>query len=619
MKYLDDTGLSLLWSKMKGLIPSSLPANGGNADTVDGKHASDFAASDHKHYVGTTAVQSTSANQALSGISNINFVADGTDSSYIGTTVSGAATTLDFYLSDDKEADYFRWLFKYWDESNIAVVMQLHHTGVASTALKIYDKYVSVEGHTHTFASLTDKPTTLSGYGILDAYTKDEMNTSLAKYLPLTGGTLTGELTTTSIKPSVANTYSLGTKALHYATVYARNICGENGSSADISHQIALGYSSHDRIDFDEWGGAFYFNKTSTGARVEIASILSTGATFTMPMNIGSSSGNLNSAIKLGPGNAKISYFNNQVIFNTADALRFGHTDWDWDKWAGLGYDATNKIISLGLADGSTFQASNAQSGGTLNLVAVDTMKTSTGKLTVSAATTLSSTLNVTGATTLASTLSVTGATSLSGKLDVSGVATLKGRLTCSNLTVTKFISTNAMTYGVKILSWLTAADEVKAESTLEVAGATTLSSTLTVNGSAVLSDLTCSSLSVTGSTSLGSTLKVTGDTTLAANLSVGGTIKADTITPNSTSAIFIGDPDNGDALYMVEDMAGWNGSNMTWQLSTDGYLSGLGSVSATNATIGTLTLTSGLKIQASSTKTYTFNMAKAISLGLIS
>ena len=32
-------------------IPSSLPANGGNADTVDGKHASDFATADHTHAV----------------------------------------------------------------------------------------------------------------------------------------------------------------------------------------------------------------------------------------------------------------------------------------------------------------------------------------------------------------------------------------------------------------------------------------------------------------------------------------------------------------------------------------------------------------------------------------
>lgn len=30
-------------------VPASLPANGGNADTVDGKHAADFALSDHNH------------------------------------------------------------------------------------------------------------------------------------------------------------------------------------------------------------------------------------------------------------------------------------------------------------------------------------------------------------------------------------------------------------------------------------------------------------------------------------------------------------------------------------------------------------------------------------------
>lgn len=30
-------------------IPSSLPANGGNADTVDGKHAAEFAAAGHSH------------------------------------------------------------------------------------------------------------------------------------------------------------------------------------------------------------------------------------------------------------------------------------------------------------------------------------------------------------------------------------------------------------------------------------------------------------------------------------------------------------------------------------------------------------------------------------------
>ena len=57
----------------------------------------------------------------------------------------------------------------------------------------------SVNGHTHTFASLTSKPTTIAGYGITDAYTKAQVNSTVAKYLPLAGGTITGALTVNGI------------------------------------------------------------------------------------------------------------------------------------------------------------------------------------------------------------------------------------------------------------------------------------------------------------------------------------------------------------------------------------------------------------------------------------
>lgn len=49
--------------------------------------------------------------------------------------------------------------------------------------------------HTHTFDSITSKPTTISGYGITDAYTKTQTDTKLSGYLPLSGGTLTGSVT----------------------------------------------------------------------------------------------------------------------------------------------------------------------------------------------------------------------------------------------------------------------------------------------------------------------------------------------------------------------------------------------------------------------------------------
>lgn len=47
--------------------------------------------------------------------------------------------------------------------------------------------------------------------------------------------------------------------------------------------------------------------------------------------------------------------------------LRFGASDWDYDKWAGLKYDPDNKYVYLGIADGKIFTAnSKPQSGGFL-------------------------------------------------------------------------------------------------------------------------------------------------------------------------------------------------------------------------------------------------------------
>ncbi len=59
----------------------------------------------------------------------------------------------------------------------------------------------SATGHTHTFASLTNKPTTLSGYGITDAAS----STHTHSYLPLSGGTMTGVLTLTDNSSYIAS------------------------------------------------------------------------------------------------------------------------------------------------------------------------------------------------------------------------------------------------------------------------------------------------------------------------------------------------------------------------------------------------------------------------------
>lgn len=76
---------------------------------------------------------------------------------------------------------------------------------------------------------------------------------------------------------------------------------------------------------------------------------------------------------------AWISALEGQVIFNTGKAIRFGETAWDWNEWAGLKYTHSDKTIYLGIADGSAFYANSAQSDGTLRLAGIKTITPDSG------------------------------------------------------------------------------------------------------------------------------------------------------------------------------------------------------------------------------------------------
>ena len=93
-------------------------------------------------------------------------------------------------------------------------------------------------------------------------------------------------------------------------------------------------------------------------------------------------SNSTNGAIRLNndiSSNARISAIDDQVIFNTGNAIRFGETAWDWNKWAGLKYTHSNKTIYLGIADNSVFNANSAQSNGTLRLASITTITPDSG------------------------------------------------------------------------------------------------------------------------------------------------------------------------------------------------------------------------------------------------
>lgn len=89
-----------------------------------------------------------------------------------------------------------------------------------------------------------------------------------------------------------------------------------------------------------------------------------------------------NGAIRLNSdisSNARISAIDDQVIFNTGNAIRFGETAWDWNKWAGLKYTHSDKTIYLGIANGSIFNADSPQSNGTLKFPGITTITPDSG------------------------------------------------------------------------------------------------------------------------------------------------------------------------------------------------------------------------------------------------
>lgn len=63
-----------------------------------------------------------------------------------------------------------------------------------------------------------------------------------------------------------------------------------------------------------------------------------------------------------------------QIVFDTGKAIRFGETDWNFNKWAGLKYTHSNKTIYLGIADGTAFTAISPQNDGTLKFPGITTI-----------------------------------------------------------------------------------------------------------------------------------------------------------------------------------------------------------------------------------------------------
>ena len=162
----------------------------------------------------------------------------------------------------------------------------------------------------------------------------------------------------------------------------------DNSGKHDFSTRLQTTGNYGNSVNLPSVGGTLALTSDNVASATKLAAARTIwGQSFDGTGNVNgtiyiNNNNSSNGAIRLNndiSANARISAIDDQVIFNTGNAIRFGETAWDWNQWAGLKYNHSNKTIYLGIADGSVFNANSAQSGGTLRLAGITTITPDSG------------------------------------------------------------------------------------------------------------------------------------------------------------------------------------------------------------------------------------------------